>query len=251
MKKTLELTNFRVLYHPISTLGFILVLNILVLGCNNERVLELPEIENTDITEVLDVSPAYIFYDETQPDSTLFNRKNLIGTTNWLVNVDKRLTLRQAIPHIQYLQEKRKKKSMHENEDAKNYFTCNDKSIKNLGFVEFTKVNYITDIDSYDIDSYKNNNPVDHDKRTVYIHFFDSDVFIVDEYFENKPVKNVGYEMEQYFNFDYFSSYRNQKSMINLSFDKRMSFQKYLKIKVGLLNFINGKSAISDEEFIY
>jgi len=51
------------------------------------------EVENAEITEVLDVSPAYIFYDETQPDSTLFNRKNLIGTTNWLVNVDKRLTL--------------------------------------------------------------------------------------------------------------------------------------------------------------
>ena len=74
------------------------------LNCSNERVLQLPEIENAEVTEVLDVSPAYIFYDETQPDSTLFNRKNLIGTTNWLVNVDKRLTLRQAIPHIQYLQ---------------------------------------------------------------------------------------------------------------------------------------------------
>ncbi len=31
---------------------------------------------------------------------------------------------------------------MHKNEDAKNYFTCNDTSIKNLGFVEFTDVNY-------------------------------------------------------------------------------------------------------------
>ena len=42
------------------------------LSCNNERVLLLPEIENAKTTEVLDVSPGYIFYDETQPDSTLF-----------------------------------------------------------------------------------------------------------------------------------------------------------------------------------
>ena len=49
------------------------------LSCNNERVLQLPEIESAEIIEVLDVSPAYIFYDETQPDSTLFNRKNLIA----------------------------------------------------------------------------------------------------------------------------------------------------------------------------
>ena len=122
---------------------FVLVIGLVVLSCNNERVIQLPEIENAEITEVIDVSPAYIFYDETQPDSTLFNRKNLIGTTNWLVNVDKRLTLEQAIPHIQYLQNKRKKASMHKNENAKNYFTCNDTSIKNLGFVEFTDIKYL------------------------------------------------------------------------------------------------------------
>ncbi len=40
--------------------------------------MQLPEIENAAITEVLDVSPAYIFYDESQPDSTLLNRKNLM-----------------------------------------------------------------------------------------------------------------------------------------------------------------------------
>lgn len=109
-------------------------------SCNNERVLLLPEIKNAEITEVLDVSPAYIFYDETQPDSTLLNRKNLIITTNWLVNVDKRLTLKQAIPHIKFLQDKKRNSELHKNKDAKNYFTCNDTSIGNLGFLEFTDV---------------------------------------------------------------------------------------------------------------
>lgn len=122
-----------------------IILFILVIACNNERVLLLPEIEDTEITEVLDVSPVYVFYDETQPDSTLFNRKNLIGTTNWLVNIDRRLTLKQIVPHLQYLQNKRRKASMHKNEEAKNYFTCNTTSIENLGFIEFTNVNYLTE----------------------------------------------------------------------------------------------------------
>jgi hypothetical protein len=120
----------------------LLILIFCCFGCDNERVLQLPEIENAEVTEVLDVSPAYIFYDETQPDSTLLNRKNLIGTTNWLVNIDKRLTLRQAIPHIKFLQDKKRNAEMHKNEDAKNYFTCNNKSINNLGFVEFTDLVY-------------------------------------------------------------------------------------------------------------
>ena len=72
----------------------------MIYSCGNEKILQLPEINHSDITEILDVSHAYLFYDETKPDSIELNRKNLISTTNWLVNVDKRLTLDQAIPSI-------------------------------------------------------------------------------------------------------------------------------------------------------
>ncbi len=61
---------------------------------------------NEEITEVIDVSPVYLFFDEVT-DSVEFNRRNMISSTNWLVNIDKRLTLKQVLPHLQYLQEKR------------------------------------------------------------------------------------------------------------------------------------------------
>lgn len=114
---------------------------LLLLSCGKEKVVQLPEISHSKITEINDVSAAYLFYDETQKDSVELNRKNLISTTNWLVNVDKRLTLKQVIPHIKFLQDK-KKNAGHKNENAKNYFTCNDTSRGNLGFVEFTDVDY-------------------------------------------------------------------------------------------------------------
>lgn len=223
-----------------------LLLVTVFLSCNNERVLELPEIESAEITEVLDVSHAYIFYDETQPDSTLFNRKNLIGTTNWLVNVDKRLTLKQAIPHIQYLQDKRKKASMHKNEAAKNYFTCNDKSIKNLGFFEFTDVNYITDVE---LD--ENQNTGNH--RTLLIHFFYDDNFTLNEFMGDEQVKSDKVNLKQHFNFKYFFPYSrtNEKISVILSFDKKMSFQKYISIREKMNYFINRKNVIVNEEFIY
>ena len=119
---------------------FIIILSVLF-SCGNEKVLQLPEISYSEITAINDVSHAYLFYDETQTDGVELNRKNLISTTNWLINVDKRLTLKQAIPHIKYLQEK-KINSSHKNKEAKNYFTCNDTSRKNLGFIEFTDVVY-------------------------------------------------------------------------------------------------------------
>ncbi len=119
----------------------LLLVALLLLSCGKEKVVLLPEISHSEITEINDVSAAYLFYDETQKDSVELNRKNLISTTNWLVNVDKRLTLKQVIPHIKFLQDK-KKNAGHKNENAKNYFTCNDTSRGNLGFVEFTDVDY-------------------------------------------------------------------------------------------------------------
>jgi len=203
------------------------------LSCNNERVLELPEIENAEITEVLDVSPAYIFYDETQPDSTLFNRKNLIGTTNWLVNVDKRLTLKQAIPHIQYLQDKRKKASMHKNEAAKNYFTCNDNSIKNLGFIEFTDVNY------------SDSSEISQDNKTC--------IMTVNSFkeitFSSSSDLNISFSKENFSSvLPVLKSEFGESIKLILSFNESLSFQDYITIKSNLATFQN---SISNNEFIY
>ncbi|HCY80181.1 MAG TPA: hypothetical protein DHV22_00490 [Xanthomarina gelatinilytica] len=119
-----------------------IVFLLLFLSCNNNKVVQLPEMEQADITEIIDVSPAYLFYDETKKDSIELNRKTLISTTNWLVNVDKRLTLKQAIPKIKFLQDKKRNAEIHKNDAAKNYYTCHDTSINNLGFIEFTNVYY-------------------------------------------------------------------------------------------------------------
>lgn len=119
-----------------------LLINLLFLfSCGNEKVVQLPEINHSDISEIHDVSAAYLFYDESISEGYELNRKNLISTTHWLVNVDKRLKLKQVIPQIKFLQDK-KQNSEHKKEDAKNYFTCNDTSKKTLGFIEFTNIVY-------------------------------------------------------------------------------------------------------------
>lgn len=212
---------------------YLLVITI-ILSCNNERVLQLPEIESAEVTEVLDVSPAYIFYDETQPDSTLFNRKNLIGTTNWLVNVDKRLKLKQAIPHIQYLQNKRKKASMHKNEAAKNYFTCNDISIKNLGFVEFTNVNYSFDLN----DKLKSENTC---VMTVNN--------LNDITFSGSSDLNIQLSKENFSSvLPILKSEFGGSVKIVMVINESLSFQDYITLKRNLTYF---KNSISNNEFIY
>lgn len=121
---------------------FLLLTLIVFTSSCSEKIIELPEIKHSTISEVIDISPAYLFYNETQPDSLELNRKNLISSTNWVVNVDKRLTLYQVIPQIQFLQNK-KNSSSHKKETAKNFYTCNNTSIQNLGFIEFTDIYYM------------------------------------------------------------------------------------------------------------
>ena len=145
LKKPKNVSHFTTNY-MLKKIGLTGLITLFLWSCGNEKVIQLPEVQHAKISEILDVSPAYIFYNETQPDSVELNRKNLIISTNWLFNVDKRLTLEQAIPKIKFLQDKKRNAKMHKNEAAKNYYTCNDTSIKNLGFIEFTNVNYIEKI---------------------------------------------------------------------------------------------------------
>lgn len=221
------------------------------LSCNNERILELPELENTEITEVLDVSPAYIFYDETQPDSTLLNRKNLIITTNWLVNVDKRLTLKQAIPHIQFLQDKKRNAELHKNKDAKNYFTCNDTSIGNLGFIDFTDVNYefsepknnlidLLSVISNDlVGKLKDTNTSklqlnvnEKNKSMIVDEIINSSYLLENTSLPSEEIKTTNFSFQLYF-------------------DEHLSFQDYISIKSELLKLKSGKIIIDTNEFIY
>jgi hypothetical protein len=221
-------------------------------SCNNERILQLPEIENAEVTEVLDVSPAYIFYDETQPDSTLLNRKNLISTTNWLVNVDKRLTLKQAIPHIKFLQDKKRNAEVHKNENAKNYFTCNDTSIGNLGFLEFTDVYYdLSEIEKEGTDflvssTTELDNQLSSSERFLKIPLnidnsnkatFKNDIL------SKIQLKEASHELNENLALKGF--------MFILYFDKELSFQNYISIKSQLLEFNLESVEFSNEEFIY
>ena len=222
------------------------VLFITLFSCGNERIVQLPEVEQSDIHEVLDVSPIYIFYDETQPDSTLFNRKNMISTTNWLVNVDKRLTLRQVVPHLQYLQDKRQKGSMHKNEAARNYFTCNDKSISNLGFLDFTdaKFHLIKDVETaYDSTAKKIPSAVVHLSKHK-----DVTVFSI---YGNQKQKIGSFAYEDFFNKEQSIWKIENFSRYLLILDKSLSFQDYITFKSRIHKNMPKHASIYKREFIY
>lgn len=224
---------------------YLLIILFFIFSCGKDKVVELPEITNSEISEINDVSAAYLFYDENQPDSLELNRKNLISTTNWLVNVDKRLTLKQAIPTIKFLQEK-KQKSEHKNENAKNYFTCNDTGKKNLGFMEFTNVVY-HEVPFNDFVS--SNSNLDFSNK-MKIDFYSSDeIYIEFPLFNISTVLSKKTELTN--NIKLILANELSPIQILLSFNQNLTFQEYISYKSMLSELGLKNVTISNHEFIF
>jgi hypothetical protein len=122
---------------------FSLIILFLMISCGNKEDIFLPKSNVTIVSDVVDHSPIYIFF-RTKGKDTLaeVNRKNSIITTNWILNIDKRLPLRLVIPEVMKLQEKKRNEVAHKNELAENYYSYADSIHKNMAFLPFTKVFY-------------------------------------------------------------------------------------------------------------
>ncbi|MBJ6369710.1 hypothetical protein [Snuella sedimenti] len=212
---------------------------VLIWSCGEKKVIQLPEIDHSKINEITDVSAAYIFYDETKPDSTELNRKNLISTTNWLVNVDKRLTLKQAIPQIILLQKKKRDAEFHKNEEAKNFYTCNDVSIKTLGFIEFTNTFYNQGTpESIDLEDHK---------EAIALNFNDDGGISIlnpkkQPYIKETDTKNLLNDLK---------TLDTSNNLIYLNFHENLTFQDYVSYKSLLLKTNLKFLKLSNQEFIY
>lgn len=217
---------------------------IMVFGCSDtKKTILLPKIQDAFVNDLTDVSPAYIIYDITKKDSLELNRNNLISTTNWLVNVDKRHKLNKAIPSIVLLQNKKRDAKMHKNEAARNYFSCNDISKQTLGFIDFTEVYYkFEPINSY-IKKIGINDSVN---EKVVIEFnLENEINI---YYPSQHQLRYKGNLSEILEKEVF---KNTKSdMIYLAFNGNLSFQEYITAKRKIEVFSENKVNIANTEYI-
>ncbi|GGK19397.1 hypothetical protein GCM10007962_11880 [Yeosuana aromativorans] len=212
-------------------------------ACGNDKTVQLPEINHSKISKINDVSAAYLFYDATQKDSIELNRNNLISTTNWLINVDKRLRLGQAIPKIMFLQDKKRNATMHKNENAKNFYTCNDLSKHTLGFIDFTNV-------AYHLDAYKMHNFNLNPTQLVTINVQSLDSIIVSFTMDGATLSHTS-------NYNKLLTHlktnvtKDGNANIVLEFSKKLSFQDYISLKHLLSEMDLKNVTIARDEFVF
>ncbi|MDO5106371.1 hypothetical protein [Capnocytophaga sp.] len=120
----------------------ILFLLLLPLLACNKRAVMLPQVSGSNLQkEITDYSTIYIFFDEQTRQAQL-NRNNLITSTHWVFNVDKRLSLFEVGKQLVDLQEKKNSPSLHKNPDSRNFFSVADMTEQQLKLLEFTKTQF-------------------------------------------------------------------------------------------------------------
>jgi hypothetical protein len=115
----------------------IILATLLLLGCHKKQM-QLPQVEDVEITSVEDYSQVYISYEEPTGEAKL-NANGLISSTNWVLHVDKRNKLSKVAPLFIKLQEKRTNpRNPHSDPDAHLYCSLADMSHNRLGFMDMT-----------------------------------------------------------------------------------------------------------------
>lgn len=192
-------------------------------SCGNKKDILLPKSNVTLVKDIQDHSPIYIFFKINGKDTVAdVNRKNSIITTNWILNIDKRLPLRLVIPEVMKLQQKKREEKAHKNEAALNYYSYADSIGKNMAFIPFTEVYY------------KMGKPK---SGTVVFFNKNNEIWVND-----LAIKRA------YFN-AFFKNVKINSDTIRFAFDANMSYGMYIQNKI-LMESLE-KESDSIEEFIY
>lgn len=206
---------------------FTLIVLFMLFSCGNKEAVLLPKANTTIVKDVVDLSPIYIFFRIKEKDTLAeVNRKNSIISTNWILNVDKRLPLRLAIPEIMKLQQKKREEKAHKNEKAENYYSYADTIGKNLAFIPFTNVYY----------------KISKPSNGGFLFYFKkrSDLVLIN---------NIKIKISEILNYLYSFNFAINPKIV-LIFDKKMSFEEYLQIKI-LTRELDTFNKELPEEYIY
>lgn len=198
-----------------------LIFLFILFSCGNKEDILLSKSNVTLVSDLKDHSPIYIFFRIKGKDTLAeVNRKNAIISTNWILNIDKRLPLRLVIPEVMKLQEKKRSEVTHKNELAENYYSYADSIGKNMAFLPFTKVYYKLEKPKYS-----------------FIVFFSkkNEIFV-----DGTP--STREELKHFLN-----SFKDKTKIIRIGFDENMSFETYIQNEI----FIQSLKIRNREEFIF
>ncbi len=207
---------------------FSILIICLLFSCGKKEDVLLPKSNISIVKDVQDHSPIYIFFKKEGKDTIAdLNRKSAIISTNWILNIDKRLPLKVVIPQVIKMQEKKRNEKMHQNEESENYYSYADSIGKNLAFLPFTKVFYKMEKPS-------------RENFVVYFRKGKKQVFM-----GNKEI-----QISNILKYFYSIKFQSVPDLV-FFFDKNMSYEEYIQYKILLQKDVTYNLDTLPVEFIF
>ncbi len=195
-----------------------------------KQTLKLPIVHAKATNKVYNNSAVWIFFALKGKDTLAqLNRNNSIETTNWLFNIDRRLSLKQIYKPFKKLLEKRQKKSPHHVEGLKNYFSFADTINKKVKFLSFN----IKQI-AYSL-------PKIQDSTTINFMFYKTNFNINNKTFSYSKLDSV---------IDRKLAKNSNKIQIKFYYNDALSFEKYILIK-SKINLLSNKKQLQSTTDYY
>jgi len=209
----------------------IIILTFSISSCK-KKTLELPIIPISGITAISNFSEIWVFYNSTEEKrKAVINKNNTISTTNWIINIDKRLTMKEVVPVLEMIKTKRAKKSIHSAEGVKNYLSYANEKDKNISLFSNDSIQYmILDKSGFDDLSY---------------HYNADYILKLNEL--NFEINDKAYEYNK-FNKELFDSLPTEK--MHLFFHSNISYNRYLEIRIKVEKTTEGKFEIDPTEYM-
>jgi len=204
----------------------------LITSCSKKDI-QLPLLASDGLSDIYNHSSIWLFFEKNGKDTlAVLNKNNKIINTHWLLNIDKRLTMKYVVPVLGEIQKAKYKPSMHEKEGTFIYFAYANTKSNNISLIEFKPTNFIS--------SEKQVKDTVNEDQIIKINLQKDKILINNILTDLDHVKNILR--------DYKSKDSLNNSRIFLKYNEGISYQKYLQTKM-ILSKIN--MAIDSTENIY
>ena len=211
---------------------FFIFLSVIILSCSKKDI-QLPIINADGLSDIYNHSSIWIFYKKEAKDTlAVLNKNNKIINTHWILNIDKRLTMKYITPVLIELQKAKNKPSMHKKEGSNIYFNYANTKSNKLSLIEFKPTNFQF-LKELGLDSIS-------DTQVIKVYLKKNKIFVNDKSSDFDYLKGI---LENYKKKDTLHS-----SKIFLKYDEDISYQNYLQTKITLSKT---NIAIDSTEYIY
>ncbi len=211
--------------------SLVLILFLALTSCRN-KTLQLPQVGVAGQSEIQNYSQIWVFYKEKDNEVKAdLNRNNTIGTTHWVINIDKRLPLSEVVPAFHYIKNKRSGKSIHSVEGMQNYFSYSDTKNEKIALFPIDSINFL-------VQTKDELAKLEQEDMCDYIIEFSNNAIWLNEH-------RIPTESWESLELDSLS-----QGKIQLHFDENLSYQDYLYYRLTLNEKLSTGVSLEKTEFV-